>query len=146
MRAFLLLAAAPLFAQPQALPAVVAVAGGSYNRYAQPRQAAGFVSLLKQLGDSRGYSFTTVEFTPAAYTIRTGVAYVTVQAGPFALLSLVDGGTAVANSSATVAFSGGGAASLRLGLSGWHVFAAVRMASVGTQVKPIGEIGLARSF
>lgn len=151
MRLVTLLFAAAALAAAQApnQPEYFIAAGAGWNHYATP-QARGFLNFAARIGD-RSYSFTTLEMTSAASSLRTGYARLLIQEDGFTLLAIGDGGLAAGSGEVGAAVSAGGA--LAYDITRWtkvpktHAFAAVRVLKTGLEsVQPVFAIGIGKSF
>lgn len=155
-----LLVVVPTFAQTPADhtdPATYFVGvGSSYNRYATPPAASGWLSVGAKLSPGL-YSITTLDMTSTSSSLRTGLAKLVKQSGNFSLFIHADGGfvsgSVTGGTGATLgSFSGGGM--IMYDLSGvskklQHTYAVgvVRILSItSTSVQPVFEFGFGRSF
>ena len=132
------------------LPPMFAAAGASYNGYATPKEAAGWLSVAIQLGTgSRMYTITTIDITPKTSSLRQGAAYMVYQGGGFYLFTHIDGGATSANT-VVGSFSGGMMVMYDLGylikpLNHIFVIGVVRIVTTaGSATVPVYEIGFGR--
>ncbi len=130
--------------------------GGSYNHYATPPQAAGFVSLSVRIAAGT-YSISTIDLTQTTSSVRTGLARILTQSGNFTLLAHADGGlttgTIGASSLVTLgSFSGGGMLLYDLKrvsprLEHIYLVGVMRLLAINaTAVQSVFEFGIGRGF
>jgi len=150
------LALSPAFSQVPEAPAPFQPqywigAGTSYNYYATPSVAAGWISFGARVAD-RTYSFSTLDMTQTQASIRTGVSRILAQSGPVSLLMLGDAGITTLSGVALGSFSGGGMLLYDLGAFSKrlkHVYATGVMRVIGvssTAVQPVFEVGISFSL
>lgn len=147
----LLLSAA---AQIPDLPQYFVGAGLSYNRYASPRLAAGYVSFAARVGITPAYSITTIDLTATSSTVREEGAFVLARQGKLTLFALGGAGLTLGSGSTTRALSGGGGilyqvrtrlqfiASIRLA----NCTAACAVNTNGASVQAVGALGVGITF
>ncbi len=126
--------------EAQTLPSVMLAAGAASNR-----QAWGTIAI--RAGDSKMFSFSTLDVAPHVATPRTGGALLVLQKGGTSVLALTDVG-AVINTPVTLGtFSGGAVIDQQFGKSGWHAILIVRVtATNATSIKPNIRLGIGRAF
>src|SRR5208283_1954114 len=91
-------------------PSYLAGAGVEYNRYNTAGPAmAGWTTFAVEVGQSKVYSWSTIELTSTTSTVRTGAGYLFAQTGNWSLVALGDAGLAVSPIATLGSFSAGGA-------------------------------------
>ena len=127
-------------------------AGTEYNRYntAAP-SVAGWTTFAVQVGQSKVYSWSTIELTSATSTARTGAGYLFAQTGNWSLVALGDAGLAVSPVATLGSFSGGGAIfydiGQRLNKGHFYLTAVMRVTVItSNSVQPVFGIGAGKSF
>lgn len=136
------------------LPQYFVGGGLSYNRYASPPIAAGFVSFAARIGTTPAYSITTVDLTSSSSTVREEGAVVLAKQGKLALFALGGVGLSLGSGSTSPAFSGGGGLLYQLG-SRLQFVASLRLANCtaacavntnGAAVQAVAAFGLGITF
>jgi len=133
-------------------PSYFVGAGMEYNRYnAAAPSAAGWTTFALQVGQSKVYSWSTIELTNTSSTARTGAGYLFAQTGNWSLLALGDAGLAISPVTTLGSFSAGGAIfydlGQRLNKGHFYVTGIMRVTSVASNsVEPEFEFGLGKSF
>jgi hypothetical protein len=133
-------------------PGYLTGAGVEYNRYNTAGPAmAGWTTFAVEVGQSKLYSWSTIELTSTTSTIRTGAGYLFAQTGNWSLVALGDAGLAVSPVATLGSFSAGGAIFYDLGqlLNKGHFYLTgiLRVASISSNsIQPVFEFGVAKSF
>jgi len=133
-------------------PSYFVGSGVEYNRYNTAGPAvAGWTTFAIQVGQSKVYSWSTIELTSAASTARTGAAYLFAQVGNWSVVALGDAGLAVSPATILGSFSGGGGIFYDLGqrLNQGHFYLAgmMRVISISSSsVEPVLAFGVGKSF
>ena len=127
-------------------------AGAEYNRYntAAP-SVAGWTTFAVQVGQSKVYSWSTIELTSATSTARTGAGYLFAQTGNWSLVALGDAGLAISSVATLGSFSGGGALfydiGQRLNKGHFYLTGVMRVTSIASNsVEPVFAFGAGKSF
>jgi hypothetical protein len=133
-------------------PSYFVGAGAEYNRYntAGP-SIAGWTTFAVQVGQSKVYSWSTIELTSATSTARTGAGYLFAQTGNWSLVALGDAGLAVSPITTLGSFSGGGAIfydiGQRLNKGHFYLTGMMRVTSIASNsVEPVFAFGAGKSF
>jgi hypothetical protein len=133
-------------------PGYLVGAGVEYNRYntAGP-SVAGWTTFAVQVGQSKLYSWSTIELTSTTSTIRTGAGYLFAQTGNWSLVALGDAGVAISPVATLGSFSAGGAMFYDIGqrFNKGHLYlmGVMRVTSISSNsVQPVFEIGVGKSF
>ena len=127
-------------------------AGAEYNRYNTAAPAvAGWTTFAAQVGQSKVYSWSTIELTSATSTARTGAGYLFAQTGNWSLLALGDAGLAISPTATLGSFSGGGAIFYDIGqrLNKGHLYLVGLMrvtVITSNSVQPVFGFGVGKSF
>jgi hypothetical protein len=133
-------------------PGYLVGAGVEYNRYNTAGPAiAGWTTFAVQVGQSKVYSWSTIELTSTTSTARTGAGYLFAQSGNWSLVALGDAGLAISPVATLGSFSAGGAMFYDIGqrFNKGHLYlmGVVRVTSISSNsVQPVFEFGLAKSF
>jgi hypothetical protein len=127
-------------------------AGAEYNRYntAAP-SVAGWTTFAVQVGQSKVYSWSTIELTSATSTARTGAGYLFAQTGNWSLVALGDAGLAISSVATLGSFSGGGALfydiGQRLNKGHFYLTGVMRVTVItSNSVQPVFGFGVGKSF
>ncbi|HEY1218112.1 MAG: hypothetical protein ABSE42_05800 [Bryobacteraceae bacterium] len=133
-------------------PDYFAGAGAEYNRYntAAP-SVAGWTTFAVEVGQSRVYSWSTIELTNATSTARTGAGYLFAQTGNWSLVALGDAGLAISPAATLGSFSGGGAIfydiGQRLNKGHFYLMGVMRVTVItSNSVQPVFGFGVGKSF
>lgn len=133
-------------------PSYFVGAGAEYNRYNTAGPAvAGWTTFAVQVGQSKVYSWSTIELTSATSTARTGAGYLFAQTGNWSLVALGDAGLAVSPVATLGSFSVGGAVFYDIGqrFNQGHLYLTgiMRVASItSNSIQPVFEFGVGKSF
>jgi hypothetical protein len=133
-------------------PSYLVAAGVEYNRYNSAGPAiAGWTTFAVEVGQSKVYSWSTIELTSTTSTVRTGAGYLFAQTGNWSLVALGDAGLAVSPIATLGSFSAGGAIFYDLGqrLNKGHFYLTgiMRVTSISSNsVQPVIEFGVGKSF
>ena len=126
--------------------------GAEYNRYNSAAPAiAGWTTFAVQVGQSKVYSWSTIELASSTSTARTGAGYLFAQTGNFSLVALGDAGLAISPVATLGSFSGGGAIlydiGQRLNKSHFYLIGIMRVTAItSSQVQPVFSFGVGKSF
>ena len=133
-------------------PSYFVGAGAEYNRYntAAP-SVAGWTTFAVQVGQSKVYSWSTIELTSATSTARTGAGFLFAQTGNWSLVALGDAGLAVSPVATLGSFSGGGAIAYdigqRLNKGHFYLIGVMRVTMIASNsVQPVFGLGVGKSF
>ena len=104
-----------------------------------------------QVGQSKVYSWSTIELTSATSTARTGAGYLFAQTGNWSLVALGDAGLAISPVATLGSFSGGGGIfydiGQRLNKGHFYLTALMRVAMItSNSVQPVFGFGAGKSF
>jgi hypothetical protein len=133
-------------------PGYLVAAGVEYNRYNTAGPAmAGWTTFAVEVGQSKVYSWSTIELASTTSTVRTGAGYLFAQSGNWSLVPLGDAGLAVSPVATLGSFSGGGAMFYDIGqrFNKGHLYlsAILRVTSItSNSVQPVFEFGVGKSF
>jgi len=133
-------------------PSYFVGAGAEYNRYnAAAPAVAGWTTFAVQVGQSKVYSWSTIELTSACSSVRTGAGYLFAQTGNWSLVALGDAGLAVSPVATLGSFSVGGAVfydiGQRLNMPHFYLTGIMRVTSItASSVEPVFEFGVGKSF
>jgi len=133
-------------------PSYLAGAGVEYNRYNTAGPAmAGWTTFAVEVGQSKLYSWSTIELTSTTSTIRTGAGYLFAQTGNWSLVALGDAGLAISPVATLGSFSAGGAMFYDIGqrFNKGHLYlmGIMRVTSISSNsVQPVFEVGVGKSF
>ena len=134
------------------VPSYFVGGGVEYNRYNTAAPAiAGWTTFAVEVGQSKVYSWSTIELTSATSTARTGAGYLFAQTGNWSLLALGDAGLAISPVTTLGSFSGGGAIvydiGQRLNKGHFYLVALMRVTAVtSNSVQPVFGFGVGKSF
>jgi hypothetical protein len=133
-------------------PSYFVGAGVEYNRYNTAAPAiAGWTTFAVEVGQSKVYSWSTIELTSATSTARTGAGYLFAQTGNWSLVALGDAGLAISPVATLGSFSGGGGIfydiGQRLNKGHFYLTALMRVAMItSNSVQPVFGFGAGKSF
>jgi len=104
-----------------------------------------------QVGQSKVYSWSTIELTSATSTARTGAGYLFAQTGNWSLAALGDAGLAISPVATLGSFSGGGAIfydiGQRLNKGHFYLTGVMRVTVItSNSVQPVFGFGVGKSF
>ena len=133
-------------------PSYLAGAGVEYNRYNTAGPAmAGWTTFAVEVGQSKVYSWSTIELASTTSTVRTGAGYLFAQTGNWSLVALGDAGVAISPVATLGSFSAGGAMFYDIGqrFNKGHLYliGVMRVTSItSNSVQPVFEFGVGKSF
>jgi len=133
-------------------PSYFVGAGAEYNRYnAAGPSVAGWTTFAVEVGQSKVYSWSTIELTSATSTARTGAGYLFAQTGNWSLVALGDAGLAASPVATLGSFSVSGAVFYDIGqrFNQGHLYLTgiMRVASItSNSIQPVFEFGVGKSF
>jgi hypothetical protein len=138
---------------PAFSPQYVFLSGAEYDYYGKTGFSVNSI-FGARLGNSRPfYSYTTLETTAAAATLRSGIGYTFLQSGNWSAVALGDAGIFNGASASLGSFSGGGllfydiGSRLTKGDHHFYVAGGVRLLSIASQtVQPVGVVMLGAGF
>jgi hypothetical protein len=131
-------------------PAYVIAAGGGLSPYASNERAHGWMTFAAKITDAT-YSLSTVEMMQSGASLRTGLARMLIQQGPFTLTALADAGLNSGSGNIGAALSGGGMLAFDIGkwtrVDKTFLIGTVRIYKLGFEaVAPVFGIGIGKAF